>query len=172
MTRPVRLHFDGEVFRPTGDYHRQLAARSYEVGGFYVMAPFEQRSDATHRHQFAWLREAFNSLPERYAVEPWATSPEHLRKHALIRTGFCDVETVVAGSKAAALRFAAMLRGIDEYALVTVDGATVTRLTAQSQSQRAMGKARFQESKTAILEFIADLIGVTPEDLQRQEDAA
>jgi len=35
-----------------------------------------------------------------------------------------------------------------------------------------MGKNRFQESKTAVLEFIAGLIGVEPEALANQERAA
>ncbi len=45
-------------------------------------------------------------------------------------------------------------------ALQGVEGATVYRFTAQSQSRKAMGAKLFQESKTAVLEFIEDLIGI------------
>ena len=67
---------------------------------------------------------------------------------------------------------AAFIREIDEFSYVTIEGATVTHLTAQSQSMKAMGKKRFEESKQAILEYIADLIGVEPGVLIKQERAA
>ena len=39
-------------------------------------------------------------------------------------------------------------------------------LTAQSQSFRAMGKQRFQESKQAVLDILAELIGVEAKQLE------
>ena len=131
----------------------------------------EPRSSASHRHEFAWLREAFKSLPEKYAMEPWAQSPEHLRKYSLIRTGFCTTETLAAGTNAAALRMAAFIRAREEYTLTSVEGSTVHVFSAESQSTRAMGKERFQASKTAIMEFIAGLIGCTPDQLPTQDAA-
>jgi len=172
MTRPVFLRWTGEAFAPANAQQARIAREAYEDGQLVAMAPFEQRSTASHNHHFAWVAEAWNSLPEGLACQPWAASPDHLRKYALIRTGFCNSMQVIAGSHAAALRVAAAFRSLDEYAVVTVDGQTVTHLTAQSQSMRAMGKNRFQESKTAVLEFIAGLIGVEPEALANQERAA
>lgn len=172
MTRPVLIRWNGEAFEPANPYQARIASEAYEVGLAVPMAPFEQRSTASHNHAFAWVAEAWNSLPEEHACQPWAATPDHLRKYALIRKGFCNSTQVVAGNHAAALRVAAAFRSLDEYALVTVDGQTVTHLTAQSQSMRAMGKKRFQESKTAILEYIAGLIGVEPETLAKQERAA
>jgi hypothetical protein len=54
---------------------------------------------------------------------------------------------------------------MDEYALVSVSGATVVVLTAQSQSYKAMGKVKFNESKAAVLNVLADVIGVSPHEL-------
>ena len=49
-------------------------------------------------------------------------------------------------------------------------GRVLTIWTPESQSVRAMGGERFKASKTAILEWVAAQIGVTPETL-RQEPA-
>lgn len=153
---------------PANKHQARLAAEQYGAGELVTLAD-DARSTASHRHEFAWLREAFKSLPEQYALEPWAQSPEHLRKYALIRTGFCTTDTLAAGNNAAALRMAAFIRAREEYAVTTVQGSTVHVFTAESQSTRAMGKDRFQQSKTAIMEFIADLIGCTPDQLPTQE---
>lgn len=161
---------DGALI-PCGRFHAERAMQQYEPGRRYSMAPVEDRSTASHGHQFAWLREAWQSLPEKYAAEPWAQSPEHLRKYALIRTGYCDTRTYAVGSNAAALRVALMARDLNEYALASVEGSTVHVFTAHSQSYRAMGKERFQASKDAILTFIAGLLEVDPATLERQDAA-
>lgn len=141
----------------------------YTVGERYLLAPVSQRSDASHRHEFAWLREAWLSLPDHLA-ERFPTS-EHLRKWALIRAGYSDSHTITCASKAEALRVAAFVRPIDEFAVVTVQGSTVTRYTAKSQSRRAMGAEEFQRSKTAIMEVIARMLGIEPGELPQREAA-
>ena len=80
-------------------------------------------------------------------------------------------ETLVASSKAEAVRLAAFIRPIDEFSIVTVQGAVVTRFTAKSQNMRAMGKAEFEASKRAVLDKIADMIGVSTNDLTKAEAA-
>ena len=57
---------------------------------------------------------------------------------------------------------------MDEYAIVTVTGSLVTVYTAQSQSYRAMGKDKFQASKQAVLDLIAEMIGVETKKLKEQ----
>lgn len=163
---PVPFQWDGEVMKPL---QPKRADAFYTVGERYLMAPVCHRSDATHRHEFAWLREAWLSLPEHLA-ERFPTS-EHLRKYALIRAGYSDSQTMTCASKAEALRVAAFIKPIDEFAVVTVQGPTVTRWTAKSQSKRAMGAKEFQESKTKIMEVIARMIGVEPGELPHQEAA-
>lgn len=165
---PLAFQWDGEVMKPL---NARRADAFYTVGMRYVMEPVNQRSDATHKHEFAWLREAWMSLPEHLADLPHCASPEHLRKWALIRAGYSDSHTIVCSSKAEAIRVAAFIRPIDEFAVVVAMGATVTRYTAKSQSKRAMGAKDFQESKTAIMEVIAKMLGVEPGQLPQREAA-
>jgi hypothetical protein len=165
---PEPFEWDGEVMRPL---RPRRADAFYTVGQRYILEPVAQRSDPSHRHEFAWLREAWMSLPEHLADLPHCASPEHLRKWALIRAGYSDSHTIVCASKAEAIRVAAFIRPIDEFAVVVTQGATVTRYTAKSQSKRAMGAKDFQESKTAIMEMIARMLGVEPGQLPQREAA-
>jgi hypothetical protein len=141
----------------------------YAVGERYLLEPVHQRSDATHRHEFAWLREAWMSLPEDLADQYPTT--EHLRKRALIDAGYYDESITDAGSNAAAIRVASAFRAIDDFSLVIVRGPLVVRRTAKSQSRRAMKAKEFQESKTAIMEVIASMIGVSVRDMTQAEAA-
>jgi hypothetical protein len=141
----------------------------YAVGERYIMEPVHQRSDATHKHEFAWLRDAWMSLPEGLA-DLYPTT-EHLRKRALIDAGYYDESITDAGSNAAALRVASAFRAIDDFSLVIVRGPLVVRRTAKSQSRRAMNKDEFQASKTAIMEVIAGMIGVPVRDMVHAEAA-
>jgi hypothetical protein len=128
------------------------------------------RSMTSHRHQFAWVRDAWDSLPEGLHDAPWAETPETLRKHALIATGFHQSYTLDCGANATAQRVKAALVSAEAgkygYAVGRVRGPVVTVWTPESQSIRAMGGKRFQESKTAIIDWIAAQIGVSAEELR------
>lgn len=148
----------------------RIAADRFDEGQDYLLVETEHRSRETQSHQFAWIREAWLNLPEALADE--YASPEHLRKRALIMAGFY-VETILdVGSHAAALRVAQFARGEDEYAVAVVRGGVVVVRKAKSQSKRTMDKAEFQASKTAILDIIAGMIGVSPETLNKQDAKA
>lgn len=145
--------WDGEVFRPL---HPRRADRYLTVGERYSLIQYEDRSAATHNHQFAWLHDAWQNLPEDIADQ--YPTPEHLRKRALIDAGYYDEIIIDAGSNAAAIRVAAAIQAIDTFALVFVRKCFVIRRTAKSQSRRAMKKEEFQASKTAIMEVIDALV--------------
>lgn len=165
--RPLIVwEWNGEAMIPLPRFHNIVNA-TFTVGERYKMEPHDERSTVSHNHEFAVIAEAWQSLPEQYANEPWAQTPEHLRKYALIRCRYCNTQTYDCASNAEAKRWAANLRPLDEYSIVSVKGAVVYRFTAMSQSKRAMGPKVFQESKQAILEFIGELIGVTPEAMGR-----
>ena len=123
----------------------------------------------SHDHFFASVQEAYNNLPEDLADD--FASPEHLRKWALIKAGYRDERSIVASSKAEALRIAAFIRPMDEFSVVVVREATVTQLTAKSQSLRAMGKVEFQRSKDAVFDVLAKLIGTSVDDLKTSRAA-
>lgn len=166
---PLLYTWEGDAFRPLNRFAAECDRR-YIVGEVYRMELHEYRSDATHNHQFAWLKEAWLNLPEGIASE--YPSPEHLRKRALIEAGYFDQTTTDAGSNAAAIRVAALCRGMDTFAHVVVRGSYVAVRTAKSQSVRAMGKADFQTSKTAIMDVIAAMIGTTAKQLERAGEMA
>lgn len=150
---PLVCDWDGEVFRPL---HPRRADNYLTVGERYSLVQYEDRSAATHNHQFAWLHDAWQNLPEDIAdLYP---SPEHLRKRSLIDAGYYDETIIDAGTNAAAVRVAAAIQAIDTFALVFVRKCFVIRRTAKSQSRRAMKKDEFQASKTAIMEVIDALI--------------
>ena len=155
--------------QPTARMHNRCNAE-FVVGQLYRLDEIHDRSANSHRHFFAELHEAWKNLPEREA-ERFQTS-EHLRKYALIRCGYADHRQIVCASKAEAQRVAAFIKPMDEYAVVTVSEAVVTVYTAQSQSMKAMGRKAFQESKTAVLDYVAALIGVSRDELKQNAGKA
>ena len=144
---------------------------SLDEGELVTVQIERDRSGASHRHQFAWVREAWANLPEDCRHEVWAETPETLRKHALIATGYHQLTVLDCGANATALRVKAALLAAEfkahGYAIGQVRGPVVRIWTPESQSVRAMGGDRFRESKAAILEWIAGKLGVAPEELRR-----
>lgn len=149
--------------------HPRRADKTFVVGQRYSLVQYEERSSASHNHEFAWLKESWLSLPEHLADR--FPSPEHLRKWALIRAGYSDSHTITCRSKAEAIRVAAFIRPIDEFAVVIVQRTTVTRFTAKSQSKRAMGAKEFYESKERIMEVVALMLNVDPQELPQARAA-
>lgn len=159
---PLIFEWTGTAMAPL---NRRAAERQYTIGEHYRLEPKEDRSAASHAHFFASLADAHANLSDDLA-ERFVT-PDALRKYALIRTGWRDERSIVAASKAEARRIAAFIRPMDEFAVVGVHDAAVVVWTAKSQSMKAMGKAEFQASKDAVLGFLAEMIGVSPDRLGR-----
>jgi hypothetical protein len=129
------------------------------------------RSGPSHRHQFAWVRTAWENLPESLMFEDWARNEETLRKRALIECGFFHQVIVDCHEKNVAKAVAEAIRAAKEdaygYAVCSVrEGVAVVRW-AESQKIKAMGRDKFQASKAAILEWVAGKLGVPPEELRR-----
>lgn len=164
---PLGFRWTGEAMEPLA---KRRADELFVVGEVYRLAPWEERSPASHAHEFAWLAEAWRNLPEHLAdLYP---SPEHLRKRALIEAGYYDETAIDAGSKAAAERVASAFRSREPFALVIIRGPIVLIRTAKSQSHRAMDSKTFQASKTAIMDVVAGMIGTTSNALQRNAGRA
>lgn len=167
---PITYVWTGEALEPVSPFMRRLANKDLVVGEQYTLVEEQPRSAKSHAHFFAVISEAHVNLPEHLA-ERFPTA-EGLRKYALIKAGYRDERTIVAASKAEALRLAAFIRPMDEFAIVTVNEAVVTVYTAKSQSLRAMGKADFQASKDAVLGIVAAMVGTTPDALRREAGRA
>lgn len=161
---PLRYQWDGEAMRPATRYWAREADKRFVVGETYTLDELHMRSHQTHAHYFACIKSAWESLPDGLAsVYP---SPEHLRKVALIRTGYATKVQHVAKSAAEAERLAAVIRPYDTYQIVEVTGSIVTVWHAMSQDHRSMDKAAFQASKEAVLRWVGDLIGADPTELR------
>lgn len=165
--KPILCSWTGEAMVPAGPYWAREADQQWVVGERYAVdAADTTRSRKSHDHFFAAVGEAWRNLPDHLAAR--FPTPDHLRKAALIATGFRDERSVTVSSRAEALRLAAFMRPFDDFAVISTAGNTVVVLTAKSQSMKAMGKEQFQKSKDAVLDYVASLIGATPEQLAEQ----
>ena len=163
MNQPLVYRFEDGAMQPVGRFARQ-AHDQFEPGQTYLLAEVQESSEASHRHEFAWLKEAWQTLPESIAAD--YPSSEHLRKRALINTGWCDITDHPCASRAEAARTAATLRReLDDYAVVIVQDAVVRVLRAKSQGYRKMNREDFGKSKQDILEWVAALLGTSPQAL-------
>lgn len=159
--------WNGACLFPT---RQELAERMFEVNGRYHLESHFERSGARHRAYFASINEAWHSLP--HDAQDELPSPEHLRKFALIKTGWRDEEHVILKTAAEAELVASFCRPFDTYAIVWRDGNRVVRWTARSQSYRNMTKDEFNQSADAVLDYVAGLIGVSRPELEHEGEHA
>lgn len=179
MSRPVPVLYtwmdvdvadaDGVVrTTPAMVPHRRfgnVCGRQFSLGESYMLDVEEFASTKSRRHYFACLRTAWLNLPESIAARyPTIT---HLRKAALIKTGYRTEQHLALANNDEALRVAAVIKTVDEFAILIVKENMVRVCVAQSQSTHAMNKQQFQESKVAVLDLVAGLIGVTAAELGR-----
>jgi hypothetical protein len=153
----------GDSFVPVSGYWAKRCDALFVVGEAYQLEMRSDRSEASHRAYFAAIHECWINLPE-HMLEQFPTS-EHLRKFALIRSGYRDERSIVCSSAAEAKQVAGFVKPMDDFAVVSSDGPLVTVWTAKSQSYRAMPKGEFQASKQAVLDYLAGMIGTTPRAL-------
>lgn len=166
---PIPCVWQEGAFRPLPNF-RRVAAANYGEGELISLAAVEERSEASHRHEFAWLREAWANLPEQFAAD--FPNPEVLRKRALIATGWCDVTDYPCVFKTEAKRTADRLRSeLDDYAVVIVSDTVVRVCRAKSQARNRMKREDFEASKQDVLGWVAGLLGVTPEALSHARAA-
>ncbi len=135
-----------------------------DVGQVHGWQMAEHRSAKSHDHFFAVVNEAWKSLPESMADD--FPSPEHLRKYALIKAGFCTETQIVCANNNEAMTLAIKAKQMDRYALVAINGKAVTIWTADSQRKDAMGRKLFQEAKERALDVISELIGTDAASLR------
>lgn len=165
----LRARWNGEVFVPVGNWSKDWCITHLRIGEIITFEPRRQQSDKSRGHQFAWLHDAWASLPESLADMSYAGSPELLRKHALIATGFHSVTTIDCGSIAAAERVGAQMKSDGDaahgYCIVQIREEVVRRFIARSQRKAEMGHDDFQRSKDAVLTWVSNLVDATRENL-------
>ncbi len=166
---PLTFRWTGEAMEILPRFAKE-ADKRFVIGQCYTMEEIQERSSATHRHYFAAVNEAFVNLPETIAAQ-WPTA-EHLRKFCLIKAGFHNHRSIVARSKAEAQKLAAFIRPMDDFAIVTVNDCVVDVFTARSQSNRAMNKQEFAQSKERVLAILDEMLGVSAGEVAKQGEAA
>ncbi len=157
MTALLCKYSDGALV-PLGDTARRWAAEELTEGRRYNVTVGDlERSGASHRHYFALIKDFWDSLPDHVLMD--FPSPEHLRKRALIETGWCNMADVLFSSHRDAVAASRAIRKyMDDYGIVIVRGETVRTFEAKSQSMKAMGKDDFQKSKDDVLGWIEGLL--------------
>ena len=163
--RPIPFSWDGSVMRPHPRF-RKLCDDQFAAGETYVLAADERASTASRNHYFAALHDAWLNLPEDQAQR--FPSPEFLRRWALVQAGYANERVIPCDSEADAKRMALTARALDGYCVIVRKGTVVQIWTAQSQSHKSMTKEQFQASKSAVLDIVSKMIGVTRGELQKQ----
>lgn len=168
-SRPFKLRvmWKGGVFLPENRMIRSCE-REFGEGEIITFERNEDRDMNSHRHYFASIKMVWDNLPEE-KISDFPT-PEHLRKKLLILAGWADEKTLVCDSAQEAAVVAAFIAPIDDFSIVTVKGNVVVRYSAKSQSVAAMGRDVFQQSKWAVLNLAADLIGVSSSELNKNAE--
>jgi hypothetical protein len=146
--------------------------RDYEAGAVYALVPYDERSRESHNHYFACVAAAWATLPEDIA--PKFPTADYLRKWALVQARYCKIKTFVGANERDALMVERLFDGDDALTsgdvFVTRHGTIVHVMRPFSQSQKAMGRERFEQSKRDVLDVIAGLIGVHPDQLAREAE--
>lgn len=149
----------GGKFIGASSFWCMKADELFDEGRRYILHALDERTDKTHKHYFAQLRDIWHNLPDRLLQK--FPNPDVMRQHALILTGFVTSRTYCADTQAEAKRIAAFIESDDAiYSIVSVQKCNVIELRAASQSYEAMGRKEFQRSKEAVLAWCWDLVGV------------
>ena len=166
---PVPFTWDGDAMVPRPGFAKRCD-EMYYVGEVYLLEPREDRSMRSHRQYFAALHEIWMNLPiEQAGLFP---TVEHLRKWLLIKTGYRHERVIVAADAAEARKIQALVRSMDQFAVIQRKDNIVTVWTAESQSMRSQKKDRFQQSKTDVLDEGASMIGKTREAVEAHAKTA
>ena len=163
---------DGEVvpaLTPINSFWDNICRKNLALDSEYWIKSDFERSSKSHRHYFATISEGWAQLPEKYSNQfPGKDGDELLRKHALIKAGYHHMSTFVFDTPQDAKMAAMMAENLtdpERYCVVIVSDNVVQRYYPETQRYKEMGGARFQKSKSDVLEIIADMIGISVAEL-------
>ncbi len=162
--RPIACVWNGEHLIPLPRF-MNLCRQMFEVHEEYPLMIVEERSQASHNHYFAAVKEAFDNLAEEY--KNGYPTPEHLRADALVQAGFCTETTYAVADATEARKLATSLRRMSPLSIIRVRGDVVKHFEPESQSRPAMKKERFEASKAAVLEIVSAMARTTPAELKK-----
>ena len=149
------MSWDGVCLTPTPQALRSCQER-FSPGTVYAVEAIDERSHAAHARFFARINELWQNLPE--IMQHDYPSSEHLRKRALIETGYATEQVHTCQTKAEAQRFAKLIRTREEFSIVIVSGDVIRIFAPMSQSFAEMGSKKFYQSAEAVEGWILALI--------------
>ena len=169
LEQMIRLRYDGGgVFIPPGVAVRDMLDKKLVVGECYRLDIYNERSEAFHGKYFATISEAWTHLPM-----PWdqmLPTPEHLRKYALIKAGWCDSIIMPMKSKTDAIASVHAMKLLDAYCIATATGNVLTIWKARSQRKAFQSAKEFYETAVRVFDVIGGIIGVDPLSLYDPKD--
>lgn len=163
---PLICEFDGEAYRPVTSRGLEIARAQHGTGERVTLIEYDPRSRLSHDHFFICVRGYWQNWPEDYPVA--IANEDQLRKHALIATGHYDESACAFESAEAAAAYITMMTRSVDYAEFSDFAEVVVVRIAKTQRKKAMGAALFQQSKSDVLEFLASVVGVKPEEMKTQ----
>ena len=153
-----------------------MADRQFKKGERYVLVPYDEVSQKERGFYFASINEAWGNLsgerpaPDTPSPAERFKSPNHLRKWALIESGWCRENFTVCDSQTRATQLAAFIYNMDDTATVMVEDRVVRVWIARSQrvAPDAMSVEEWRKSKQDVLDILSGTIGVSRKALEKQ----
>lgn len=144
----------------------KAADKVFVVGKIYWMTEAKSLEPSTKsfRHLWAVLQSAWASLPED--LREAYPDADVLRQKALIERGHYDEIAIEVGDAATAGRLATSLKRMNCWSHVRIQGGHVFQRTAKSMKD--MEAEEFQRAKDGVFGVVADLLGVTVDELTKQ----
>ena len=146
----------------------RAADRIFVVGQVYWLTEAKslEPSGRSWRQMWAVLQKAWASLPED--LREAYPDAQVLRDKALIEAGFYDEVAIEVGNAAAAGALATSLKRINQWSHVRIQNGYVFQRTAKSMKN--MEAEEFNRAKQAVFDAVADLLGITVDELTKQGD--
>jgi len=170
--RPAVFTWTGEAMVPTPE-SLPLCMRQFDKGALYQMRAMRERSVKSHNEFMALVKEAFDNLPEHLASRFPTVS--RLRYWCLAKCGYCAEKTRIFQTRHDAKVFEDYVIESSTTSYCQVEGNVAMIWTPTSQRYKydpEMDYEEFEKSKEAVLELLADMIGVHPRELKRNAGKA
>lgn len=150
---------------PQSGYLAQCEKR-FVVGQIYTLEQVDEaRNMNAHNAYMAEVASAWENLSD--AATKKLKTPTHLRKWALIETGWYDEQIVDCGTHELASRMATFTHQTDEYCEIRIRKNLLVIRRPRSQKRSKMNSEDFKKSSKAVLDLLADMIGVNRTVLER-----
>jgi hypothetical protein len=175
-TPAIKVTYRGNAFHPLSP---SWASQFYDEGQQYFVKVEKERYWPGHQAFMAFIREAWQSLPESRRKE--FPNEDFLRYRLLIAAGYSERRMFICRDKPEAIRMADMVDQLfppteeDRYRLVSIVGsdnapeefAVLMVERPLSQAMDAMDSDTFWQSVEAVENHLATMFGITRETIAK-----